>query len=1142
MIFPMLLHGAVKLKLSPGVVSNDRVLSFNGKSGFAEIKDSQKYHPADKGLTISATIRLRKRPKITGSGFDANKQIVYSHDIIAAKGREFVFGRRSDLWVDQMYFNFSDGKEWVVPLTRGVKTPPYGTWAVWTVTLEPINVREEGRTGGIIAFYLNGDLAQRVEVDSLPEKLSDPVQLGRGLGIKGDKCFFNGELAEFAIYDRPFNEDEVLELAQKSKLVKISPSGFKPVTKTLASKLKKLSAASPAPLNQWTVSALRRAAQNGYNNSKLNMLLDKITHNPLGEKPAAFVKNWNRLDSGFKAIKTDNMLALIAEHSGKGIFPILAVFDLHGNCGLFGRKSIFWELTLRKKNNEKQLLSSGTARWQISKLKKNGRNYEAVITWKLPDGLSAVSHLRILDRRIELDLKVNNPTTNILLEEIMFPAFRLAKKQQGRDILVHPSQSGVLYYNPTVGTTPRPYYYPTGWLNMQFGAYYDTAGGVYFSPEDPVGNVKQYSVRGRNGDLEVCWSHSVPFSPGQKGGNSFSIDGSAALELFKGDWFDAGQCYKRFVSAKAKWWIPDLPRKSTPKWFRDNTLWISHWTFNANDMRKMPVYLKRLRDYLGLPFGVHWYRWYDKAKGGMPHFIPKKQVLELIKKIQSYDIKVKPYIDNRLWSELDGPGCKTDWMFSSHGRKFAVKNRDGSLNYERYRKECRDVVMCPACPQWQQMMCDITERMAAYGFDMVYHDQVAASRPFVCSDPNHGHSLNSNRAWVKGYRKMFALISRLRSKFPRLCHDTEDAADAYLSIFDGFMPWRWTDNNQVPLFASVYSGRVQFTGREFDHTTKGDSGSFFVKTASQMVNAEQIGWFTLNQLLQDSRRPLYIKQMAHLRKALLEYFNEGEMLKPLKFKAPLPEQTMLWGVAASKPRKVTMPKILHSVWKHPNAGTMILFVNSVDEEVKIEPKLDLQPGRKLFICRMNSAKPECRTDVPELKLSPYQFAVWLLDNSGKAQELAAELHEFSQFTADNFLTAFGILDVTGPKAPHLNFDDEISTKAFKGAGCFSLKGNGRSTLQHKFKLMLEPDTTYVVNVAVRKDSAKGYLAVANYDRQRKLKMYSVFGNVPDDGKWHKVKNMFKTDSRLHSCGLYLYNKKSNGTIQIDELSIRKSNN
>ncbi len=1126
---------AGELKLSPGCTLTDGRLDFKNGDGSAEVVGSEKFGSSGRGLTVSAAVLLSPPAPIAGSGLEKSGQIVYSHDIIASKGTEFVFGRRGDLWVDQLYCNFHDGREWAVPLKLGVKTPPCGKWAVWTVTLLPFERKEEGRRGTILTFYLNGEPRQRLEVDSQPVRSSAPVRWGTGQGIKNELWPFHGTLAETVLIDRALNDDEVLELAGKSKLVKITPSDRLKLPDALDSALRELASNAAGPVGRWAVDSLRRAGENGYDLKKLDALLPRLRPLLKEKDESTFSVRWNQSFPEFRMLCSDRMIAMLATGSGHGVFPLVGIYDRKAERGIFGRKSLFWEIEARTRDGSPLRLTAFDADWQVSAPTRDGGREQTLIQWKLPQGLSAESRLVISDGRVETDFRVANQNPDLRIENVGFPMVRLSAMTPGRDFLVHPRQSGILCPSPTVAATPEPGWYPSGWIDMQFGAYYDQRGGVYFSPEDPTAAVKLYTVRSRSGNLELGWSQPAPYAVGQKGGNSFRSRGMSVLELFSGDWFAAAQCYKRFVRTSSRWNEVKRPRTDTPGWLRENTLWVSHWTFDDKAMKEMPLSMKKLRDYLELPFAIHWYRWYNSDQGGMPHFVVKKGVVENIRSLHESGIRVKAYIDTRLWSEVDGPGYERDWEFTAKGKNCAVINADGTFNYERYHKECREVVMCPCAALWQEKIFELTRRTASYGFDMIYHDQVGASRPFICYAKDHGHDLNSNTAWVDGYYRMFDRLVPLRRTFPELCHNTEDANDAYLPLFDGFLPWRWTEENQIPLFAAIYSGYTQFTGREYNQTTKGDPESFFVKAASQLVQSEQIGWFILSDLLQDPERLVFIKQAAHLRKQLLPYFNEGEMLEPLKFRGEVPVQTLLWGAASTKPRRVTLPKILHSVWLHPTLGRMVVWVNTTRETVTVRPEPGTL-GKNVRICRMDSPRPANPSGPPEVTLAPRRMEVWIDGSEAQAEKVAAELFRIASFSAEKVLADFDILSDGGS----LRFDDRPDPEAFRGGGCFTLKGNGKSTVSHKFRMALEPDCAYRLRFALRKDSADGYYSIANYSADGKLKNYVFQGqNIPNDGKWHEVEIEFKTDRDLYNCGLYLYNRNSAGILRMDEVTLRK---
>ena len=102
----------VELKGNAGLV--DGVLRLDGKSGYAVVPDSRGMHFTERGMTLVGVV------KFNDSGTKGGEND--AHDIIMAKGREFIFGRNSKT----MYINFHDGKNWVGTTMGG--TPAAGVW------------------------------------------------------------------------------------------------------------------------------------------------------------------------------------------------------------------------------------------------------------------------------------------------------------------------------------------------------------------------------------------------------------------------------------------------------------------------------------------------------------------------------------------------------------------------------------------------------------------------------------------------------------------------------------------------------------------------------------------------------------------------------------------------------------------------------------------------------------------------------------------------------------------------------------------------------------------------------------------------------------------------------------------------------
>ena len=131
--------------------------------------------------------------------------------------------------------------------------------------------------------------------------------------------------------------------------------------------------------------------------------------------------------------------------------------------------------------------------------------------------------------------------------------------------------------------------------------------------------------------------------------------------------------------------------------------------------------------------------------------------------------------------------------------------------------------MCTATTFWQKQLVVMAGYSAKNGFNGIYWDQLPCSSPRICWSSEHGHAPGDPTAWVRGYRTM---LKNLRAKYPQMALDGEDHSEVYNDLLDGYMTWRSTEPNHIPMFQSVYGGgRVQFTARAFD-TFGGKSGSY----------------------------------------------------------------------------------------------------------------------------------------------------------------------------------------------------------------------------------------------------------------------------------------------------------------------------
>ena len=989
----LLLHGNAKIK------NNSLVL--DGKS-YAKIPDSGNIHLTEKGLTIGAMVRFAsvqngENPKL--------------FDMILAKGKEYIFGKNKK----NMYLNFNNGVNWCA-VTIGGNAPAAGEWAFVSATYKYFQDVAQGENGYILSVYVNGELEFQNKVFyHKPAQVKDDILIGSGFG--GGPWLFKGEISRIMLYDSVLSSAQIENLFEKVSEGKIRPKGIYPVDVKIAEKLEKLQKNAKSETASWLFSCFHNALKCGMPETLIPAELAEYDL----KNSVELIKLFNQKNKNFKLIDKKNYIALIFTGKGGKFSPLFGVFN--------------------KFNKQEILDSHGGTGWAIEFVSSAVESSDAEVAFESRyandklcidysgKNVNVQLELMFAPQRIESRFSAESND----MQNVVFPKFKIKKLQAPDDVMLYPYMCGIEVKNPTVNQMPygQEGVYPSGAVTMQFGAYYDKQSGIYFAAEDPKGSTKNYTVRSKRNSLDVQWSTELAKA------KKYASPNVGVIEPFNGKWYEAGQIYRKFLENKADWWIKDLPRKSTPEWFRNNTLWLLGITSNGDDNGKnsaerMIQEAVALKKYFGLPIGLHYYGWDERNKQPTwPHFYPRDYSVALAQKARQEGIYVKPYIDSRLWAIKDGPAFKSDYMYSSYGKKYAVISKASTIPIELYSSQF--AVMCPAAQGWQKWLADLTSRVKEYGFDAVYHDQVSTGRPILCYSKAHGHAAADPYCWVEGYNKIYA---ELKNKYPLLCHDSEENAEVYLKAMDGFVVWRWTFANQVPLFQSIYSGRTQFTGRCFNHQKPGDKNSFFAKCAMQFVNGEQLGWFMPAELRAADNKRLFVKKLMHMRLALIDCFNTGKMLAPLKFHGQNPQVTSKFGGVT--PSMLTYPAVLSSVWEYGNKR-IIIMVNTLDSEVKVAPVIP--ECSKYFVCeeKISSHKnPEA-----ELVFKPYEIKLIVPDNQIEAEKLHKKLAVINNFTdkGESLLLISNVPNIKKSVAA----DNKIYTASDVSGmiGCASRKSHGR---------------------------------------------------------------------------------------------------
>ncbi len=586
--------------------------------------------------------------------------------------------------------------------------------------------------------------------------------------------------------------------------------------------------------------------------------------------------------------------------------------------------------------------------------------------------LSGKSHWQFDGKRLEYSLEINSETYATLLKEVSYPALNLGIADKSVKQMIIPEAGGLLYKDAVTAKIDYRSEYPRMKTSMQCGAFFDELGGIYFSPADPLGRAKFYQLRTDTDGAEIRINWNIAFdAPNRK--NSFISKSSAVVEFFKGDWYDVGLLYRNELDRiNCVWWRKNLPNTDTPEWFRNNTLGLLMFHMPA------PQQAIQLRKYLGLPFTIqHWY-WWERGAGHHLAPLPRanNEYLAYAKLMKENGVRIFSYTNGRLWSSKDKRGEGT--LFNTLGKKAAVKKADGSVQMEPYGAPC--AVLCPDNDIYRQSMFNMVTRLVAQGVSGCFMDQLGAARPIICQSAEHGHRINDPESWnINGHRKAFLPIRKYwRDNNIDAVMTTEDNSEHCVGIIDGLFPWRWMHDNQIPLHAMVYSGRTQYVSRD---PTGEDMNAPYPKAATQIVQGEQIGHFGIAQLTSPAKGNFrrYIKRLMHLRMAAISYFNCGMMLRPVKYLRPMQILRTRWGNHGTK--DVRTPAVINGSWQLGN-NRIVILINTTGKIQKNAIADDFSDLKYIFKSGKNTHKGS------EFELEPYGCELRIYGDELKNEELA----------------------------------------------------------------------------------------------------------------------------------------------------------
>ena len=563
--------------------------------------------------------------------------------------------------------------------------------------------------------------------------------------------------------------------------------------------------------------------------------------------------------------------------------------------------------------------------------------------------------VRLEGALMQTNLAVDNNTPFSLWHSITpYASLAPVSSEPADETLFLPIAPGKIYRGPLATGVNRRGTYPQGWWTMPYVAFYGPGGGTWFAALDPDASIRDYEANADAASGAVNLTVDWPMPDMSLPGNDWRQPGYGALGAFGGDWYDAAMVYRDWVEQSANWWPAKHGKRQTPKLFSD----ISIWALASGGPEAVVDPTIKFAEYMGVPTALHWYSWHEiPFDDHYPHYNPTKPGMkEGTAKLQAAGVKVMPYINARLWdSRLDD--------FKDEAIKSACLKEDGTPYLETYGSKVPLAPMDPSTTFWQDKVREIVLWIQNdLGTDGVYLDQVAAARPVLCFNREHGHPLGGGCWWtVDGY---WPMLERMRAAMgPSKFITTECNAEPYLQYFDGYLTWHWQEQDMVPAFSAVYADQVALFSRAYRGGQTRDLADR-MKAAQSLCFGEQLGW--LNPDVVNRASGPFLRTCAQLRYQLADYLAHGRMLRPPTVTNQLPVLTADWAWRNEWP--ISLPAVQTAAWRAKDGRIVLLFANFTTAEQSVTFKFDpaeygLGAGQVTMVKRTASSA-EAPTKVP----------------------------------------------------------------------------------------------------------------------------------------------------------------------------------
>ena len=572
--------------------------------------------------------------------------------------------------------------------------------------------------------------------------------------------------------------------------------------------------------------------------------------------------------------------------------------------------------------------------------------------------------------------------TGMLLEWIEFPQITVPDSlvgEGGDSELFWPALEGMLIQDKTVREKSWLNYREIGYQNetfggfypgscpMQFMAYYNKNGGLYFAAHDPHRTPK--TVEFHADEYGIALEYRL-FCSGAVGHYDPNFD--MVTSSFDGDWNDAAEIYRSWMQSNAK-----MPKKlseedTMPKWFEESPIVMIYpikGTIDHGDMTPNMYYPyknilpvteefseKTNSRIMALPM-----HWEGTAPWATPYVWPpyggEKEFCDFVSAVHEQGNLVGVYCSGIGWTLKSYLNPELD-LSDKYDESLICRTPDNKIVFSKViGKPIRDGYdMCPVSDKVGDIVSGEVLSIAKSGVDYAqYFDQNLGGESCICYARDHGHAPGpgvwQNEAMIKIFKRLKQELGKINSDMLIGCECAgSEPFIEYLKFSDLRYPAALFIGKPVPAYAYLFHEYLNnFMGNQCVCEAALDFGenpdcllfrigySFAAGDLMTVIlgKDKQVNWAWGTEWTVElpKQEPIFelIKNLNAWRKASPEFLHLGKMVKPHLLKG-----VGEYVLHRKDGTDIVYPSLLTTRWVDKDGKERQVVVNYLNKEQSFE--------------------------------------------------------------------------------------------------------------------------------------------------------------------------------------------------------------